>query len=86
MTIELPLEDLIEVSENAQRFGACVFKAHSTEGDAVWIAVTNPPKTTRTRRTRTATAESAASAAAQPAGAAPVPDNNAIAPNSGTTV
>lgn len=41
MTIEINTEDLSEVLEQAQHYGACILKMKTTDGDDVWIAVQN---------------------------------------------
>lgn len=39
MMIELSSEDLTDILEQANRYGACLLKAKNTDGDDIWIAV-----------------------------------------------
>lgn len=39
VTVELSMEDLAQVQEAAGKFGACVFKTQTTDGDPVWLSV-----------------------------------------------
>lgn len=50
MTIEISLEDLTQITEATEKFGACVFKTKSTTGEAVWLYVQDQKR--RGRRTK----------------------------------
>lgn len=51
MTIELTTEDLSEILEQTNHYGACILKAKTTDGEDAWIAVQSPRATPR-KRTR----------------------------------
>lgn len=57
MTIELTTDDLAEVQEQANRYGACVLKVKTTEGDDVWVAVQNQRASVKRRPRTVANAE-----------------------------
>lgn len=39
MTIELTAEDLTDILEQAAKYGACILKTKTTDGEDIWIAV-----------------------------------------------
>ena len=49
MTIELSIDDLTQLAEAAARYGACVFKTRTTDGEEVWIAAQNNHRPGRKR-------------------------------------